>query len=113
METELKVLVPLKGNVESDTITLVHYIPKEGIAELDSRLLKFKYGNRKVTFKNSDGTKRTVKQPKRQYLVFLKRHTDGKYEAAAGHYDSMTSISELPMRYVAPSTPSSGFTATN
>lgn len=102
METVLQVLVPLKGEVESDKITFVHYVAKEDATELKPRLVKFKYGTRKIKFRTRKNGIQTFKQPHSQYLVFLKRHTDGKYEPASGQYDSITSVSKLSRRFVAP-----------
>ena len=102
METILRVQVKLKGDIDSDTIRLMHYLPKKPGTELDSQLVKFNYGSRKRTFRVYVDKTRTVKQPRRQFLVFLKRHTDGTYEPASGHYHTATSITPLPTRYVDP-----------
>ena len=102
IESKLRVMAVLKGDEKRKSVTLIHYVPKEGSEAPEARWVKLQYGDQTLTVNDFDGTTKTFSQPVCQYLMFLKRRASGDYELLTWGERSQTSVIELPPRYVPP-----------
>jgi hypothetical protein len=91
VETTFSVEAGLKGKVEGDKLTVLHYKLKPGVS--------VENGPGLVTFRTKGITLRTKEakvglgQP--GYLLFLKKGKDGRYEPVSGQVDPELSVKEL------------------
>ena len=83
METKLTVRAVLKGKFEGDALRLLHFRLK-GLMPSNGPML--------VTFQTPDQT-RPKSAP--EYLLFLKRRTDGRFETVTGQIDPILSVLQL------------------
>ena len=80
METTLDVKTTLKGSVKTkEQVTLVHFRLKENaLVKNGPQLVHFRTANNRTA-----------------YMLFLKRRSDGKYEAVNGQMDPILSVKLL------------------
>jgi hypothetical protein len=91
VDTTFAVAAVLKGKVEGDKLTLLHYRLKHGIRVDDGPLL--------VAFRMK-GIQVNLKEGKLQlgrpaYLLFLKKRADGRFEAVSGQIDPALAVREV------------------
>ena len=91
METTFSVEAVLKGKVEGDKLTVLHYRLKPGMSVVNGPLL--------VSF-HTKGPFIETKQAKVQlaqpcYLLFLTKAKDGRYEPVSGQVDPELSVKEV------------------
>lgn len=81
VHSTLSVLATLKGTVNDRQITFVHYCSIDGKPVEGASLANLQAPKKGQNPGAID-----------QFLVFLKRHADGTYEATSGQYDSAESV---------------------
>lgn len=88
--TTLKVLHVIKGEYKEQTIDLVHFRYKEGRAVINGPgLVSFQIGPQTISGKSWSGGY----QP--DYMVFLKKGKNGRYEFVTGSFDSDGSVKQV------------------
>jgi hypothetical protein len=100
-ETTFKVAHTLKGEAGADPVKVLHFkfgAPKKGAKE--SPIIK--NGPGFVVFRTTDMTVDTADRardrfilPRPQYLLFLKKRDDGRYEPVSGQTDPNLSVREV------------------
>lgn len=80
-ETKFSVRAVLKGKLEGESLTLLHFRLK-GLMPPNGPML--------ISFQISDKAR-----PSPEYLLFLKRRTDGRFEPVAGQVDSVLSVRQI------------------
>jgi hypothetical protein len=88
--TTLKVLHVIKGEFKQQTIDLVHFRYKKGAqVENGPGLVSFKTGQQALSGKRWSGGY------KPDYVVFLKKDKNGRFEFVSGNFDSDDSVKEV------------------
>lgn len=91
VNTAFRVSVVLKGELQGEQLTVLHYRLKPGTSVPNGPLL--------VTFRMRDVVLRSgdakVGLGVPQYLLFLKKRADGRFEAVTGQIDPALSVREL------------------
>jgi hypothetical protein len=103
--TTLKVRWALKGKAEGEQIKVLHFKfgePKKGVDSERAGFLSEMTGSpRLVAFRTEPVTvkvgEKTRVLPAPEYLLFLKRREDGRYEPVSGRTDPALSIREVSM----------------
>jgi hypothetical protein len=83
--TTLEVVQVIKGEHRGDELVVFHYrleVPKGGI------------GNGPLLIQFHRGRRRSGRLPP-DYMLFLKKRQDGRYEAVSGQYDPRLSVKEV------------------
>jgi hypothetical protein len=100
LNTTFKVKLVMKGKVKGKQIKVLHYKfqeQKKSVLIIDGPLF-VTFRTRAIT-KIVEGQKTLVPRP--DYLLFLKRRKDGRYEPVSGKIDPLLSVREVfdPLRY--------------
>jgi len=92
IETTLTANAVLKGNVMvNEQLKFVHYRLKDDAKVINgARLIHFRTKGSLLGFVSEDGKQARGARPK--YLLFLKRRSDGRYEAVSGQMDPIDSV---------------------
>jgi hypothetical protein len=84
VETSFEVQAVLKGSLKGNKLTLLHYrFPGKGMPPNAPMLVSFR------------GMTDKTKVSRAEYLLFLKRRQDNRYEAVSGQVDPVFSVREL------------------
>lgn len=97
VSTKFAVKTVLKGKVEGDTLTVLHYRIKPDVLVRNGPLLvSFRLKGIEVRTKTS---KMNLGKP--HYLLFLKKRKDGRFEPLSGQIDPVLSVREMyePLRF--------------
>lgn len=92
--TSFSVINALKGQVEKDSITVVHFKSKECVLMPNGPLL-IKFRETGPTIEGGGSLKYQVQLSTPQYLLFLKRTDDGHFEPLSGQIDPALSVKEI------------------
>jgi hypothetical protein len=91
VKTEFETNAVLKGKLEGDKLTVLHYrLPKGVLLEDGPMLVTFRLHGLLVETKTAQ-----IGLGRPDYLLFLKRRTDGRYEPVSGPIDPLLSIREV------------------
>jgi hypothetical protein len=91
MSTSFEVKVLLKGKVEGDKLTVLHYRLKPGLLLQDGPSL-VSFRTRGITITTKEGQFGLAKP---SYLLFLKKRADVRYQAVSGQVDPSRSVREM------------------
>jgi hypothetical protein len=91
VNTSFTVRAVLKGKHKGDDLTVLHYRLEEGVALMNGpSLVSFRTGGMSVrTRKGRAGWKES------QYLLFLRKRSDGRFEPVSGPIDPELSVREV------------------
>lgn len=91
VETTFKVDALLKGKVEGDKLTMLHFRLERGV-RVDSGpiLVTFQTKGREVPLKRGH-----LSLGRPSYLLFLKKRSDGRFEAVSGQIDPALAVREM------------------
>ena len=91
VDTTFSVEAVVKGKLDGDELTLLHYRLKPGVYVDDGPLLvSFRMKRMQVNLKTS---KLHLARP--SYLLFLKKRADGRFEAVSGQIDPELAVREM------------------
>ncbi len=100
VNTTMQVKHVLKGKIDEKKITVLHFKfggPKKGIKPEDADIIFD--GPRFIGFRTKGVTIKVegtdVHMPRPEYMLFLKRLKDGRYEAVSGKIDPQPSVREI------------------
>jgi hypothetical protein len=91
VETTFTVEVVLKGKLEGDKLTVLHYRLKGGTCIVNGPLL-VSFRTRGIMIRTKE-MKAGLGRP--SYLLFLKKTADGRYEAVSGQVDPALAVREM------------------
>lgn len=94
LNTVLEVRSVLKGKIEVNTITVFHYRVPPNKVLVDRRLLVFHTKGTHARIRTTMGIS-DVQTATPNYLLFLRRREDGRYEPVSGQVDPHESAMEL------------------
>jgi len=98
--TTFKVHLILKGKAEGEQIKVLHFKFGELKKGLDPKSSMIVDGPNLVAFRTGPvtagpGNSKRIITPAPEYLLFLKKMKDGRYEPVSGHIDPVDSIREV------------------
>ncbi len=92
VNTTFKVKHTLKGKAAGDTLRVLHFRLKEGVLVQNGPLL-VRFRTRRGPWIKTKSMKLSVPRP--DYLLFLKKARDGRYEPVSGRIDPELSAKEI------------------
>jgi hypothetical protein len=91
VNTQFVTKAVLKGQLKGDRLTVLHYRLRKGVLVEDGpRLISFRLRDLMITTKTAK-----VGLGRPDYLLFLKRRGDGRYEPVSGPVDPEESVREV------------------